>query len=172
MRKVFSTLCLLAFSIPFCLSAQSSSMGWRMATPSELRSVIPARAPVGSERIETEMRSASGVTDGKGKFIAGVVMITAGYSADGKYSHFFLSQVPLKINAFTLRPGQYAIGWRRDGDMLAVSFYEAATGKLMGTVNAKRDVSSRVSSFRITPPGDNPQMFIGRFAFGYHVMPN
>ena len=131
-----------------------------------------ARAPVGSERIETEMRSASGVTDGKGKFIAGVVMITAGYSAEGKYSHFFLSQVPLKINTFTLRPGQYAIGWHRDDDMLVVSFYEASTGKLMGTVNAKRDTSARVESFRMTPPGDNPQMFIGRFAFGYHVIPN
>ena len=57
--------------------------------PDELRSVIPARAPVISERIETEFRTASGITDGNCHFIAGVVTITAGYSAEGKYSHYF-----------------------------------------------------------------------------------
>jgi hypothetical protein len=53
---------------------------WRAATEQELRRLIPARAPVIKENIETEFRTASGVTDGKGRFIAGVVMITAGYS--------------------------------------------------------------------------------------------
>src|SRR6185295_9783366 len=70
---------------------------WRSATEAELKRVIPARAPVIKENIETEFRTASGVTDGRGKFIAGVVMITAGYSAEGKYSHFFITQVPIKV---------------------------------------------------------------------------
>src|SRR2546423_7670512 len=52
---------------------------WRAATQEELRRVIPARAPVIKENIETEFRTASGVTDGRGRFIAGVVMITAGF---------------------------------------------------------------------------------------------
>lgn len=51
---------------------------WRAPTEQELRKVIPARAPVIKENIETEFRTASGVTDGRGRFIAGVVMITAG----------------------------------------------------------------------------------------------
>ncbi|HKE56269.1 MAG TPA: hypothetical protein VKB46_06200, partial [Pyrinomonadaceae bacterium] len=55
---------------------------WRTATEPELRKLIPARAPVIKENIETEFRTASGVTDGRGKFIAGVVIITAGYSAE------------------------------------------------------------------------------------------
>ncbi len=85
--------------------------------------MIPARAPVISERIETEFRTASGITDGKGHAIAGVVLITAGYSADGKYSHYFVSQVPLKVGDFLLPPGQYLIGWVRgtgltEGDVL------------------------------------------------------
>jgi hypothetical protein len=42
---------------------------WKTATDAELRSVIPARAPVVQERIETELRSASGITDGHGKYI-------------------------------------------------------------------------------------------------------
>lgn len=72
------------------LSAAASSASayrahWRAATPDELRRVIPARAPVVKENIETEFRTASGVTDGRGRFIAGVVMITAGYSAEGQY---------------------------------------------------------------------------------------
>ncbi len=56
---------------------------WRAAGEQELRKVLPARAPVIKENIETEFRTASGVTDGRGRFIAGVVMITAGYSAEG-----------------------------------------------------------------------------------------
>jgi len=47
---------------------------WRTVTADELRKLIPARAPVVKENIETEFRTASGVTDGKGKFIAGVVI--------------------------------------------------------------------------------------------------
>lgn len=154
------------------MTAQKAAAGWRVATPAELQSVLPARAPVGSERIETEMRTASGVTDGKGKFAAGVVLITAGYSADGKYSHYFFTQVPLRIGSFTLRPGDYAIGWRRQDDMLQVGFYQAATGRLVGTVNATRQAGARVASFRMTPPGDDPQIFIGRFAFGYRLAAN
>ncbi|HMH45958.1 MAG TPA: hypothetical protein VK557_20890, partial [Pyrinomonadaceae bacterium] len=80
---------------------------WRAATEPELRKLIPARAPVVKENIETEFRTASGVTDGRGKFIAGVVMITAGYSAEGKYSHFFITQTPLKLGTMLLAPGEY-----------------------------------------------------------------
>src|SRR6476660_480950 len=78
---------------------------WRNASEPELRKVIPARAPVIKENIETEFRTASGVTDGRGKFIAGVVMITAGYSAEGKYSHFFITQTQLKLGDLSLHPG-------------------------------------------------------------------
>ena len=151
------------------LMAQSSGGAWRTATQTELAQTLPARAPVLRERIETEMRTASGVTDGKGRFIAGVVLITAGYSADGKYSHYFLCQVPMKIGDFTLRPGQYVIGWTHMQNGLGVSFYEAATGRLMGTADATMEKSSRVDAFRMTPPGENPKIFIGRFSFAYSV---
>lgn len=171
-KRILPILLCLIFSISASLSARTSDAGWRVATPAELKAIIPPRAPVGNEHIETEMRTASGVTDGKGKFVAGVVLITAGYSADGKYSHFFLSQVPLRISTFILPPGQYAIGWRRQNDMLNVGFYEAATGKLVGTVNATREAGSRVVSFHMTPPGGKPQIFIGRFSFEYQLAPN
>src|SRR5213595_4268349 len=85
---------------------------WRAATESELRKLIPAHAPVIKENIETEFRTASGVTDGRGKFIAGVVMITAGYSAEGRYSHFFITQAPVKIGDADLPPGQYVFGYQ------------------------------------------------------------
>ena len=161
-------MCLLLCTVS-PLSARQSHAVWRSATPAELKDVIPARAPVGNEHIETEMRTASGVTDGKGQFIAGVVLITAGYSADGKYSHFFLCQVPLKIDAFTLPAGQYVIGWSRQSDGLSVRFYEAATGKLVGQVNATREAAVRVTSFGITPPGNNTRILIGRFSFKYQL---
>ncbi len=145
---------------------------WHAATDAELRSIIPARAPVVQERIETEMRSASGITNGHGKFIAGVVLITAGYSAEGKYSHFFLTQVPLRLGADTrLAPGEYVLGYEHtENNSLLVHFYEAATGKPVGSVPAALMTGvTRVESFRIWPPAERSAIQIGRFAFSYQI---
>lgn len=155
-------------------AAQNGAAGgaWRAATESELRSIIPARAPVEKERIETEFRTASGITDGKGKFVAGVVLITAGYSAEGKYSHFFLTQVPITLRELSLKPGEYVFGWRRseNEDSLNVSFYEALTGKYIGSVEALRNSRvGRIESFQIQASGDQPLILIGRFGFPYKV---
>lgn len=144
---------------------------WHSASEEELRPLIPARAPVISERIETEFRTASGIADGKGHAIAGVVLITAGYSADGKYSHYFVSQVPLRIGDFLLPPGQYLIGWVRGQDSLKVTFYLAQSGKAVGEVEATRNLSiTRVESFRIWPPADKPLIQLGRFTFSYALV--
>jgi hypothetical protein len=163
----------MLFCCGLAFAAQPTSrpeQGWRIATAAELASLLPARAPVQQERIETEMRTASGITNGQGKFVAGVVLITAGYSAEGKYSHFFLTQVPMKIGNFSLPPGAYVIGWEHIESGLRVKFYEAASGKAMGSVAAELNPSStRVESFRIWPPAEHPLMQIGRFTFAYRI---
>jgi len=161
---------LLITSLASLLAASSKTDAWRPATESELKAIIPARAPVEKERIETEFRTASGITDGKGKFVAGVVLITAGYSAEGKYSHFFLTQVPIKLRNLSLKPGEYVFGWRKDSDSLAVSFYEAQTGKYLGRVEALRNSRvGRIESFQIQPPSQKPLILIGRFGFPYNL---
>ena len=167
-RLTLSSALILACA--FAATAQPAK-GWRAATSSELKNLLPPRAPVEQERIETEMRTASGITDGRGKFVAGVVLITAGYSADGKYSHYFLTQVPLKIGSFQLAPGAYVIGWKHASeDKLNVNFYQATSGKPLGSVEATLNtVITRVESFRIWPPGDRPLMQIGRFTFNYQI---
>jgi hypothetical protein len=173
MRNLIWRACGVAILI--CCSLMLAAQGaktsaWHAATEGELKNLLPARAPVQQERIETEMRTASGITDGRGKFIAGVVLITAGYSADGKYSHFFLTQVPLKIGNFQLGPGAYVIGWQHIEDGLNVKFYEAASGKLLGSVEANLNPAiTRVESFRIWPPGEHSVMQIGRFTFSYQI---
>lgn len=145
---------------------------WRTATAEELRDVIPARAPVIKENIETEFRTASGITDGRGKFIAGVVMITAGYSAEGKYSHFLITQAPLKVADFDLPPGQYVFGYTRtDDETIRVNFYRAASGDSVGVADAQRNrKSSMVRSLLINPPaGGKAHIQIGRFLLEYRV---
>jgi hypothetical protein len=145
---------------------------WRAATEQELRRIIPARAPVVKENIETEFRTASGVTDGRGHFIAGVVMITAGYSAEGKYSHFFVTQAALRIGNMVLEPGQYVFGYQRtDNETIKVSFYRAASGELLGEVNARANRrSSLVRSLLIAPPvSGRATIQIGRFLFDYRI---
>lgn len=169
MRRMFGLVVVLLSSVVLC-PAQKAHGNWRVATPQELQSLLPARAPVVRERIETEMRTASGITDGKGKYIAGVVLITAGYSADGKYSHFFLTQAPLRIGGFQLAPGSYLIGWNHEDDALDVKFYDSASGLLLGSVEARLSPSiRRVESFRIWPPDDRSVIQIGRFTFPYRI---
>src|SRR5499426_743072 len=156
----------------FSVTITASPVRWRAATSQELRKLIPARAPVVKENIETESRSASGVTDGKGKFIAGVVMITAGYSAEGKYSHFFITQVPINIGNLNLQPGEYVIGTQRtSNDAIRVSFYRAVNGEALGDVEAKINrKSNAVRSLLISVPvGGKSTIQIGRFVFEYRV---
>jgi hypothetical protein len=143
-----------------------------MATEQELRRIIPARAPVVKENIETEFRTASGVTDGRGRFIAGVVIITAGYSAEGKYSHFFMTQVPLKVGNLDLPPGQYVFGYQRtDNDTIRISFYRAASGDAVGETEAHLNRrTSLVRSLLISPPsGNKGTLQVGRFVFEYRI---
>jgi hypothetical protein len=145
---------------------------WRTATEPELRKLIPARAPVNKENIETEFRTASGVTDGRGKFVAGVVMITAGYSAEGKYSHFLITQAPLKIGSMLLQSGEYVFGYQRiNNDVIRVSFYRASSGEAIGTVDAHVNrKSAMVRSLLISPPVDGrASIQVGRFVFEYKL---
>jgi len=160
-----STLCAVTL-------AAAPANHWRAANETELRKIIPARAAVIKENIETEFRTASGVTDAKGRFIAGVVMITAGYSAEGKYSHFFVTQVPLNIGNLNLQPGEYVFGTQRtSNDAIRVSFYRAANGEALGDVEAKINrKSNAVRSLLISVPvGGKSTIQIGRFVFEYRV---
>jgi hypothetical protein len=168
-RKLFAIAFLLIVVSPV-LQAQKGT--WRQATDAELASLLPARAPVEKEHIETEMRTASGIVNAHGRFIAGVVLLTAGYSADGKYSHYLVVQAPVTIGGVVLKPGEYAFGWDRakSGDALKVRFHIAATGVLVGTAEAHRIAgSTRVESLHIWPPGDKTVIQIGRFAIPYEI---
>ena len=166
------SITVLVFLVSFLTVVADAQSRWRTATTQELRKLIPARASVVKENIETEFRTASGVTDGKGKFIAGVVMITAGYSAEGKYSHFFVTQSALQCGDITLQPGEYVFGYQRNGnDTISVSFYRASSGDAIGNVeahvNRKR---SLVTSLLITAPVNGKGMIqVGRFIFDYKI---
>ena len=166
-------LLLLSLLLPLSLASASGAQAkpqWRTATQAELAAALPARAPVVKERIATEMRTASGIVNSRGKIIAGVVLITAGYSADGKYSHYVLVQAPITIGSVALAPGAYVFGWQRSEDALLVKFYDAATGTELGDVTAHRlPTGSRVESFRLWPPSDRQIVQIGRFAIPYKL---
>jgi hypothetical protein len=145
---------------------------WRSATSAELEAVMPARAPVVNERIETEARSATGVIDGRGHVIGATVLITAGYAANGKYSHYLLAQAGLKLGPdVVLKPGAYVIGWTREQEGLLVHIYEAATGVERGSVTAKlMDGKVTVVPVKIWTPNEKSVIQIGRFAMPYSVV--
>jgi hypothetical protein len=168
-----AVLCVI-LSLFLAVPASAQRPAWRQASDSELASVLPSRAQVLNEHIETEMRTASGIVNDRGQFIAGVVLLTAGYSADGKYSHYLLLQAPIRIAGFVLQPGEYLMGWTRAGaeDVLNVHFNVAATGKLAGMAKAKR-IPGRgpVESIQIWPPQNGGLIQIGRFGIPYKVSP-
>ena len=171
--SVFGKIVTIAFLLtPMSVALYAQRGAWRQATDAELASLLPARAPVEKEHIETEMRTASGIVNAKGRYIAGVVLLTAGYSADGKYSHYLIVQAPITIGGVALNPGEYVFGWDRakSGDSLRVRFHIAATGILVGTADAHRMAGSpRVESLHIWPPSDKSVMQIGRFAIPYET---
>ena len=147
--------------------AQTKS-AWRAATPEELQAALPDRAPVEKERIETEMRTASGVISNRGRIVAGIVLITAGYSADGKYSHYLLVQSPITVGDVALRPGTYVFGWKRVEGGLNVHFFDAASGAERGSTIARQmSPGTRVEAFRMWPPGEKSVVQIGRFEIPY-----
>lgn len=173
MRRRHLLLATPFFFALVCISprhAGAQHASWRAATDAELGQRLPARAPVERERIETEMRTASGIVDEGGHLVAGVVLITAGYSADGKYSHYLLLDKGLQMGTLRLRPGKYVFGWKRVTEGLDVRFYEAATGVEHGSALARQlPTGVRVEAFRITPPGDRAVLQIGRFGIGYSI---
>jgi hypothetical protein len=166
MRTVYAALLLLLLS-PM---APGEKEVWRQATDAELASLLPARAPVEKEHIETEMRTASGIVDTHGRYIAGVVLITAGYSADGKYSHYLVVQAPIRVGGIALKPGEYAFGYSHAGELLRVHFNEAANGALVGTTDAHLlNGVKGITSLHIWPPGTRSVIQIGRFAIPYEL---
>ncbi len=173
MRNLKLTTAALVSAMLLSAGAVAYAGRWRTATEQELRRVLPARAPVIKENIETEFRTASGVVDGRGRFIAGVVMITAGYSAEGKYSHFFTTQAPLRVGDVGLPAGQYVFGYARASeDSIRVSFYRAATGEAVGDAEARRSTrkGTGVRSLLINPPvAGRANIQIGRFLLEYRV---
>ncbi len=173
MIKLLKQTILCAFFLSLvCLAGYGQKMAWRQASDAELASLLPARAPVEKEHIETEMRTASGVVNSRGHYVAGVVLLTAGYSAEGKYSHYLVVQTPIRVGGFELKHGEYVFGWTRakSGDALSVHFHVATTGALVGTVDARRiSGPSRVESLHIWPPGDKALIQIGRFGIPYEL---
>jgi hypothetical protein len=154
-----------------CLPALAQKTTWRQATDSELASVLPSRAHVESEHIETEMRTASGIVNAHGRYIAGVVLLTAGYSAEGKYSHYLVVQVPVRVGGISLVPGKYVFGWSRSNtqEVLHVHFNAADTGVQVGVTDARwLPKPTRISSLHIWPPKD-PLIQIGRFGIPYKL---
>ena len=167
MKRIFA---FAIFAVLLSTVAMAQKGTWRQATDNELASLLPARAPVEKEHIETEMRTASGIVDNHGHCIAGVVLITAGYSADGKYSHYLIVQSPIRIGGVLLKPGEYVFGWVRSSDGLKVHFHLAATGALVGNADAHRlPGTPRVESLHIWPPSDKPLFQIGRFGLTYEL---
>ena len=136
---------------------------------SELKIAVPEKAPVIKENIETEFRTASGITDGT-KNVFGVVIITAGYEADGKYTHFLKTANKITIGKVVLKAGEYVFGYKRlDNTTLNVSFYQAGTGKLVGAVKAKvEQKKGAIYSLLIEPPNEKKgKIYIGRFSMEY-----
>ena len=168
-RVTFVVLCWLLTLSAF--GQASSGEHWGAATPAQLEAALPARATVEKEHIETEMRTANGLINARGQMIAVVVLITAGYASDGKYSHYLLVQSPMLLaGSLLLKPGSYVVGWRRVDDSLEVHFFDSLTGVERGSEVARLDpLKGHVESFHIWPPNEHKGIQIGRFYIPYSL---
>jgi hypothetical protein len=169
MRSLSILLAMVLVTTGWAHSQSKPRHDWHTAKASELEAVLPARAQVEKERIETEMHSATGIVDAHGRVIAAVVLITAGYAANGKYSHYLLAQSSLRIGPdILLPPGAYVIGWTRAANGLFVHVYEAGTGAERGSLTAPMMPQPvTVVPIKIWPPSEGSFIQIGRFMLPY-----
>lgn len=160
---------ILAGLLLFSSVAAFPQESWQKMGAEALKKAVPEKAPVLEENIETEMRTASGISMGS-KNIFGVLIITAGYEADGKYTHYFKNEAQIRFKSFDLAPGEYVFGYKReDGETLRVCFYNAKSGELIGATDAKLEKKKgAIYSFLIEPPIEKKgKVYIGRFSFEY-----
>jgi hypothetical protein len=169
-RQMVKLFALASTTFVACPLLAQAGKSWRQASEAELKEILPARAHVGQEHIETEMRTASGITDGHGDYMAGVVLITTGYAANGKYSHFFTTEVPVEVDSLSLAAGEYVLGWQHGESMLTVRFYDAITEAPKGSTEAHIIPGLvRVDSFRVWSPQTKSILQIGRFGIPYVI---
>jgi hypothetical protein len=160
---------LIGAIIALAFTFSSAAQDFRRMTGDELKKAVPAKAPVIKENIETELRTASGITDGK-KNLFGVVIITAGYEAEGKYTHFLRLQRGIVVGDLALKADDYVFGYQRiDNESLRVMFYVASSGSLVGAALAKVEKKpGAIYSFLIAPPENGTgRIYIGRFRLDY-----
>jgi hypothetical protein len=151
-----------------CCATHALARGDRAGTEKNHPGACPRHQGKHRDRISHRFRSHGRAWS----FHCGRGQITAGYSAEGKYSHFFVTQAALKIGDMVLEPGQYVLGYQRaDNETIGVSFYRAASGELLGEVNARANrKSSLVRSLLIAPPtSGRATIQIGRFLFDYRI---
>ena len=117
------------------------------------------------------MRTASGIINDRGQLIAAVVLITAGYAAEGKFSHYLLTQRAMTLgDSLELPAGAYVVGWTRVENGLMVHVFDAASAKERGAILAHPILQpKRVESFRIWPPDEQRYIQIGRFMLPYSI---
>ncbi len=101
--------------LTICPAMWAQKTTWRQATDAELAAVLPARAPVEKEHIETEMRTASGIVDGHGRYIAG-----RGAAYGGLLRRWQVLSLPAGAGAdhdwrTCPEAGEYVLGWDRSG---------------------------------------------------------
>jgi hypothetical protein len=164
--KIWTLLLVIAF---FALNGLAQD--WRKMTQAELKKSVPEKAPVIKENIETEFSTAAGITDGKSN-IFGVVIITAGYEAEGKYTHYFKADSAIRVGDLPLPKGEYIFGYQRlDAETLRVMFYKAKDGELVGATKARVEKGKgAIYSFLIVPStAKSGAIYIGRFTFGYSL---
>jgi hypothetical protein len=165
-------LIIIVFLVSSLAPAAPAWSAWRQLTEDELRLAMPDKATVESEQIETEFRTASGVKDASGRIIVAAALITAGYSAEGKYAHWLSTQATLTVGDLSLPPGEYAVGYStRDGSSLLVSFYKASTGRLVGGGSARKEPRwGPIRSIALSPAGESKlTVQIGRFTLRLDV---
>ena len=130
---------------------------WRQATDAELASLLPARAPVEKEHIETEMRTASGIVDQHGPLHRR--RGAAHCRLLGRRKVLALSdRAGADADRWDLRSSPANMSWMdaRRGDALNVHFNKAATGAWWAP--------RRRTGLRVEPRGEPAHLASGRKA--------
>ena len=124
----------------FCgllLSAQQLKPG--LLSNDVIRKVVPGTYFFRGQSAPVQLRNSAGFSVPDGKLVLTGLVDTSGYAADvqAKYQGFLITEVKLNIEGSELAPGEYGLGFSKEGKFLVMDVGANELFSVLGQIDDK-----------------------------------
>ena len=158
-------LCLIAL-LAVAGAQNTNNKSVILVSDQRLRQLLPATVFIDGENVPTQERNAVLVQLPNGKVLLASLIDTAGYSSayQDKYSGVLLSQTGFSLGAKSLDAGAYAIGQKKNGDVVTVYVYNLGGEKLAELATEKQENLRPLKPLQvIAAPDGSARLYFGPY---------